>query len=558
LNDELRPAGTLVDLLRSRATAHGARPAFGYLDRGERLVDETTYAELDSAARSVAGHLLDRGAGGKPVLVALPPGLDFVRTFVGCLYAGAFAVPVPQLLQRQTYDRVRTIAADARPAALLVHRDAAGARQNGIVDALPNGAGALVLAEEALAARPIAHVPAAAPDGLAFIQYTSGSTRKPKGVAVTHRNLMASQAMIAAAFGHGEHDIGVSWLPHHHDMGLIGAVLQPLYMGCRSLLMSPLAFVQKPLRWLRAIATYRGTSVAAPNFGYELCTRAVSDEDAAALDLSCLRVASTGAEPIRVSTLDRFAAKFAASRLAPGALLACYGLAEATLLVSAGVPGSGIRRRYFTASGRDIVSCGFPSCGSEVVLLRPGETSRVPTESYGEICVRGEHVSPGYWHGEHSELVPDTANRVTLDGATFLRTGDLGALVDGELYVVGRLKDMLIVHGENHYAEEIEETLSEMPETAPLATSVAFSVDSGEAEALIVVCEVAWRAFPLADADEIASHVRTRVGQVHGIVPRDVRFVPYGTVPRTSSGKVRRSALRELYLQGLPQADRGD
>ncbi|GAB5377984.1 MAG: hypothetical protein AcusKO_44460 [Acuticoccus sp.] len=327
-----------------------------FLERGERPADRATFAELDGAARRVAGHLVARGLAGKPVLLAFEPGLDFIRCFLGCLYAGAIAVPLPGVGQRRARARTAAIVADVGDAAILTGGE--GAAQDAATDAGGRGL-ARIAAADALAAPALAETTAAGRDDPAFIQYTSGSTSRPKGIVVTHGNIMANLAMIAAAFAEDGRTIGVGWLPHSHDMGLIGCILHPLHVGASCYLMSPLAFLQKPVRWLRAIDRYRGTVSGAPNFGYELCVRHIRPQDLGGVDLSCWRLAGCGAEPVRLATMERFAALMAPHGFSDTALYPCYGLAEATLFATGGTAGTGVRTRIL-ARGR--AAPGSPLC----------------------------------------------------------------------------------------------------------------------------------------------------------------------------------------------------
>lgn len=553
-------ASTIVDLIRARAKQRGDRPAMSFLERGEREIDRASYAELDRAARAVAGALLDTRAHGKPVLVALPAGIDFVRCFLGCLYAGAYAVPVPYPLQRRNWDRIKAIVLDAGPDALLTTRAIAGDRE--LAEACGDFAGSTIPAEEALAAAPLETLPPLAPSDIALIQYTSGSTSRPKGVVVTHRNLMANQAMIEEAFGHDETTVVASWLPLHHDMGLIGCVLQPLYVGGRCVFMSPLSFLQKPLRWLRAIAKHRATTTGAPNFGYDLCLRAIAKDDAANVDLSSLRLAFCGAEPVRPETMRSFAARFARCGFDAKALYPCYGLAEATLFVSGRAAGAGIvcrapppvrageERVALMPSRRELVSCGWPRQGADIAILALHRAEAVPPSTIGEICVSGDNVSPGFWSRPRAEITPDTARLVQFAGRIYLRTGDLGFVTDGELYIAGRLKDMMIVHGANIYAEDVEATVKDLPEARCLGAVAGFAIEGERGEAMVVICE--WAEEPPPDGGAaLRNALKKAVAEAHGLVPAAVLLVARGAIPRTASGKLQRGLARARYLQGI-------
>ncbi len=555
-----RVAPTLVDRIRARADQTGQRPALIFLERGEREGARASYADLDRAAQAVARSLLDAGAGNRPVLVALPAGIDFVYAFLGCLYAGAFAVPAPYPQQRRHWERLFGILADAGPAAILTAGELAAdpdfSARCGAMSARPIAIGT------ALAAAPRETVLSPNPSDLAFIQYTSGSTTRPKGVAVTYRNLAANQAMIADAFDDDENSVGVHWLPLHHDMGLIGGILQPLYVGALGVFMSPFAFLQNPARWLRAITAYRATTSGGPNFGYDLCLRKIGPQLLGDLDLASWRVAHCGAEPVRSATMRAFAERFAACGFAAGALYPCYGLAEATLFVSGRGVGDGIScrsapplssqaRLALTPGRRELVSCGWPRRGAGVAILALDRAEALPEGAIGEICVSGDNVTPGFWSGEFTEIAPDTTRRVECGGRIWLRTGDLGFVAGGELFIAGRLKDMMIIHGTNIYAEDVEATVMALPQASCLRLTACFAIELERAEAMVVVCELADKAPPtdgIGNALFVA--IRRAVGEAFGTIPAHSLLVARGDLPVTASGKIRRGTARARYLAG--------
>jgi acyl-CoA synthetase (AMP-forming)/AMP-acid ligase II len=547
-------ASTLAAVLRRHGATIRDRVALTYLERGESPCDQATFGDLDISARQIAGFLFEAGLVGKPVLLAIGPGLDFVRCFLGCLYAGVLAVPVPALSQRRGRARIAAILSDVEPAGILASglgvADAAWLRLVGGADDRPIQ---VFDVSDALAGRAIEVFNAPHPDAPAYIQYTSGSTSDPKGVVISHRNIMANLAMIEAAFGENEAGVGVSWLPHYNDMGLVGCILQPLFLGARCILMSPLAFLQQPLRWLRAIDRYRATASGAPNFAYDLCARHIKPEQLQGLDLSSWRMAFCGSEPIRLDTMMRFAKALRPAGFREQAIYPCYGLAEATLLATGGRPGSGIRSQTFAhRAGRpqQVVACGRPWLDARCVILDPERLTPSPPNGFGEICVAGDHVSPGLWSSERGGIVADVERQVTIEGQRFLRTGDLGAIVDDELFVVGRLKDVIISRGTKLCAEDIERTIASLPETIEVGTAAAFSIDDGIVESLVVVCETTRNRMRSADHAALLAALSMAVAEAHGILPADVAIVPPNSIQRTSNGKVQRSATREHYQQG--------
>jgi acyl-CoA synthetase (AMP-forming)/AMP-acid ligase II len=554
---------TLLSLLRGHARSIGDRRALLYLERGERPVDGASFAELDASARAAARSLRDSGLAHKPVLLALPPGLDFVRCFLGCLYAGAVAVPVPYPIQQRNWDRLRRIAEAARPAAILTARSAAASRNLAevVVERRSSAPMRVLAADEVLAGTPLDDVSLPEPGDLAFIQYTSGSTSRPKGVAVTHGNIMANEAMIKAAFGHDSNTVVVSWLPLHHDMGLIGSVLQPLYVGGQCILMSPLAFLQKPVRWLWAIQNYRGTTSGAPNFGYELCVCVIDERQVAGLDLTSWQLAFCGAEPVRLHTMRRFVGKFAGCGFADTALYPCYGLAEATLFVSGRAHGSGVRHRGIgrkvtppqlagTGNRRELVSCGSPWLGGGVVILDIERPIALPAGIIGEIGVSGPHVSPGFWSAAASAVIPDTDRQAIVNGDAVLRTGDLGFVADGELYIAGRLKDMIIIHGTNIYAEDVEAIVSDLPEADCLRLVACFGIERDSGEAMVLVGELTGKALPADGGKAVLTTIGRAVGEAFGAIPAASLLVARGGLPVAASGKLQRGLARARYLKG--------
>ena len=511
---------SFIEIVRERAGRLGERCAFTFLGDGETPTERLTYAEVDRKARSIAADLQRRGGEGERVLLLFPPGLDFVTAFLGCLYAGAVAVPAYPPSPGRGTGRLRSLLGHAKPRLALttppllprVEREVEGSTEAVALDGL--------LPEDW---RP----PAVGPDSLAFLQYTSGSTSTPKGVRVTHGNLIANERAIQLSFGQSEESVVVGWLPLYHDMGLIGNVLQPLWCGATCVLMSPLSFLQRPRRWLEAIDRFRGTTSGGPDFAYSLCVRKIPPAEREGLDLSSWRVAFNGAEPVRAATLDAFAEAFASCGFRRDAFYPCYGLAEATLFVSGGDPDAAPR-----VSG-NLVSCGWAWPG-ERILVVDSEGRELPAGEEGEIQVSGPSVADGYWEGE------------SFGG--FLRTGDLGRLDEhGELFVTGRLKDLIVVRGRNFYPHDLERTAEESHPALRSGGGAAFSVDIEGEERLVVVHEVERRRE--AEAGEAAEAIRAAVLREQEVSPHDVVPIRAGTLPKTSSGKVRRGACRDLYLQ---------
>jgi amino acid adenylation domain-containing protein len=557
---------TYVDVVRYHSQIRGDATAFIFLNGEEEEARKLSFSELDQRARVVACELQRRGARGQRVLLLYDPGLDFIVAFLGCLYAGAVAVPAaPPTMRDARIQHLQGIIRDSGITLVL----AAGSVIDRVADVALLAAGCeqfdLILTEllddtnvEAWRMPPIGR------QDLAFLQYTSGSSGQPRGVRISHDNLLANQAAIETAFGHGPETVFVGWAPLFHDMGLIGNVLQPLYLGVPSILMSPLTFLRKPGAWLRAISRYRATTSGGPNFAYDLCTARVSEAERAELDLSTWSVAFNGAEPIQAGTLERFASAFANSGFRKQALHPCYGMAEATLLVTSARPHQfhvtiGVDRRMLEkgevhklpvtdrASVALVSSGAVQGEGQRLIIADPKTRRRLPDGTVGEIWISGNCIAEGYWRRD----IEDATFKVTLAGddeAVWYRSGDLGFLVGGELYVTGRHTELIIVRGRNHYPQDIEQTVERADASLRPHSGAAFLAPAGGAEQLVVIQEVERRRLREFDAARVAAAVRAAVARQHELMVADIVFVRPGTVPKTSSGKIRRAAARAAYL----------
>jgi acyl-CoA synthetase (AMP-forming)/AMP-acid ligase II len=561
---ELMAAPSVVEVLRLRARQSPAARAYTFLPDGEAEGGSLTWAELDWRARAIAAAFQARGLQGERALLLFPPGLDFVAAFFGCLYAGTVAVPAYPPRSERHLSRLLAIAGDAQPRAALVDAATAAAAArwrraapelDGIawidIEKIPAGAAASWRGPDLGSA------------ALAFLQYTSGSTSAPKGVMVSHGNLAHNERVIQSAFQQDEESVDVGWLPLYHDMGLIGNVLQPLWAGGSCVLMPPLAFLQRPRRWLEAIGRYRATTSGGPDFAYDLCLRKIAPGDREGLDLSSWQVAFNGAEPVRAETQERFAAAFAACGFRSAAFYPCYGLAEATLFVAGGTPGlraevcevdaAALAQHRIEAprpesASRTLVSCGRPWQGQAVEIVDPQTGRRCAPGEVGEIWVAGESVTGGYWNRPDETAAAFGACLPGFDGDRFLRTGDLGFDLGGELFVTGRLKDLIILRGRNHYPQDFERTVESCHPALRPGCGAAFSVDLDGEERLVVAQEVerTWRG-PLA---EVAEAVRRAVAEEHEVRVHEVVLLRTGGVPKTSRGKVRRQACRATWLAG--------
>jgi acyl transferase domain-containing protein/acyl-CoA synthetase (AMP-forming)/AMP-acid ligase II/thioesterase domain-containing protein/acyl carrier protein len=559
-------ATTFCEVLERRATEQPERRAFTYLADGEREELTLSYAEIDARARAVAARLEELGATGQRVLLLYPPGLDYAAAVFGCLYAGAVAVLVfPPHLNRPT-PRLARIVEDAEPAVALTTAAVLGNLERRLVHS-PQLEALRWLATDGLGAAGGAgwRRPEVAADAMAFLQYTSGSTGEPKGVMLDHGNLLDNLELIRTGFAvDPEADHGVIWLPMYHDMGLLGGLLAPVHVGIPVTLMSPAAFLQRPARWLEVMSNHRGTISGGPDFAYRLCADKVTEEQRESLDLSPWRVAFCGAERIHAETLDRFSDAFGPCGFRREAFYPCYGMAETTLIVSGGraadppvldhVQREGLERDRAEPAPADapgtraVVGCGRPLGALEVAIVDPETAERLADGAVGEIWVAGPSVARGYWNRPEESAA--TFGAQTADGGgPFLRTGDLGYLRDGELYVTGRLKDLVIVRGQNHYPEDLERTAENAHPALLSGGAAAFSVEAGGEERLVLACEVDRRQRDV-DADEAAAAVRWAIAENHELAPYAVVLVRTGGLPRTSSGKLRRAASRAAFEAG--------
>ncbi len=624
--DQPPPArlATFVEIARWRAERGSDQSAFTFLVPGRNEVQTVSYSELDRRVRAVAAALLASGQRGQRVLIVQQPGLEYITSLFACMYAGMVAVPVYPLdgfRLQHTLPRLQAITRDAEAAIMLTSGAAMLAGTSAEDDSVAGPLGDLckqaVLRTDRIdwsLAETYRSVQTGRND-LAILQYTSGTTGQPRGVALRHRHLLANAQQIYSAY-HVPDAVCVFWLPPYHDMGLVGGLLLPMFAGRRSVLMSPTSFVQQPAAWLQAIARYRGTTTASPNFGYELCLRKVVEEELESLDLSSLRVAISGAEPIRASTLRRFAERFSVCGFRSSALTPAYGMAEATLAITGkplgaepvavdfdaaelqgqrAVPlaaedhsqGGGAAAAGQADSGTrqvsTLVGCGLPLDAAEVLIVDPDTLRPLEENRVGEIWVRGPAVASGYWQQdalsqatfaatlaapEWPTAALPTAPSVGVPtaeidrgaikhasarpAAAYLRTGDLGFMHGDQLFVSGRLKDLIIIAGRNYFAHELEAAIQSAHEALKVDGGVAFSYPcdnpgDGGSERLVIVQEVLRpKRYALS---ELADQVRTTLAERFDLSPDAVLLIPAGSLSKTSSGKLQRNECRRRYLQ---------
>jgi len=554
-----------VELAQWRAQMNGKKTAYIFLPSGEGEESSLTYEALDRRARAVAVWLQKNCRPGARVLLMLPSGLEYISAFFGCLYGGMIAVPAfpPSLNNgRHSQDRLVGIIADAAVSVVLTTTAILPRVRRFVSD---SGAAIAVSAlgeiEDSLSEE--WRDPSLASHDIALLQYTSGSTSAPKGVMISHANILHNELMIQQACAHTAESTFVGWLPLYHDMGLMGNILQPLYLGSQSVLLSPLTFLQMPVRWLQAISRYRGHTSGGPNFAYELCVRKILPEERSGLDLSSWKVAFNGAERVHAETLERFAAAFASCGFQYRTFFPCYGLAETTLMVSGSKTGIGPTVRLVGARELEIgkaedakpdceaistVSCGKPVVLTDVLIVDRATGKTCEDGETGEVWVSGPAVSAGYWNKPRETEETFRAKLSQDDDRYFCRTQDMGFLYKGELFITGRYRDLIIIRVQNYHPEDIEWTVQECELPAKKGLTAVFSIPINNEEKVVVLQEV--EGLEGRDGEALAAHIRSAISQHHEIAVHAVAFVKMGSLPKTTSGKIQRHLCRKEFIAG--------
>ncbi len=566
---------TLIDLLTHRAIDRANQTAYTFLTDGHTKEISISYEELDRQSRTIASKLQLNSNIGSRVLLLYPPGLEFVAAFFGCIYAGRVAVPVYPPRPNHSLSRLQAIIADAQATIALTTAGVLSHVEQGFAE-FPDLHNISWIATDNIKNNDIGNdnvennlaqawrKPAANSDTLAVLQYTSGSTGTPKGVMLTHGNLLHNSTLIHQYFEHNNESQGVIWLPPYHDMGLIGGIIQPLYGGFPVTLMSPVDFLQKPYRWLQAISRYKGTTSGGPNFAYDLCVRKITDEQRANLDLSSWEVAFNGAEPIRAETLEQFTAAFAPCGFRKEAFYPCYGMAESTLIISGGlktsqpiyksIKANGLEKNQVIPATKDnqkiltLVNCGQTRMKQKIAIADPEKLTSCAPGQVGEIWVSGKSIARGYWNRPEQTKLNFQAYLSDTGEGPFLRTGDLGFLEDDELYITGRIKDLIIIRGRNHYPQDIEQTVQRSHPALRMGHGAAFSVEIEGNELLVITQEVKRNYLRKLDVNQVFIAICQAVVQEHEIPVYGILLLKTGSIPKTSSGKIQRYACRRGFI----------
>ncbi len=557
-------ATSIIEQVQLHVAAKPTDTVYRFLTDG--VESNFSYQELDNRARTIAAHLQQMNIRGERALLLYPSGLEYISAFLGCLYAGVIAVPAYPPRKNRSFQRIELVMNDCKAKVALTTQQI----KNDVARKFTEETSVkdlhwIATDTEAIDAPTDYKNYMPWGDDIAFLQYTSGSTGSPKGVMVTHRNLIHNSSLINRFFESGSHSQGVIWLPPYHDMGLIGGILQPLYTGFPVTLMAPETFLQKPIEWLSAITQYKGTISGGPNFAYDLCVNKITEEQKATLDLSSWEVAFNGAEPIRAHTIKTFSKAFESCGFRQEAFYTCYGMAEATLFVTGCAKSSAPRvisanktalennhviLNHTPEHSQELVGSGLINDHANTLIVHPDSLTKLPDNQIGEIWISGESIAKGYWNKGLQNTETFYAYLFDSGEGPFMRTGDLGFIHKGELYVTGRLKDLIIVRGKNHYPQDIEATAEQSHPSLQHGACIAFTVDVENAEQLVLVQEVKRTALHDFQIAEVSEMIRREVAEHHGLPIHEIVFLKTGGVPKTSSGKLQRQACKKAYLEG--------
>lgn len=571
INEEDTFKCTIPEIIQARAILTPERIAYIYLKDGEEDKDVITYKELDKSARIIAQRLLEINAKGERALMLYHPGTDFIKALYGCFYAGVIAVPAYAPRKNRSLDRIKTLVVDSGATIVLCVTEIHNLFERSFSDFEELKSMQWVPTDQCLTTEPeMIELALPLPTDIALLQYTSGSTGLPKGVMVTHQNIIRNLEFIRQCFSLRPESVSVSWLPSFHDMGLIDGVIGPCYNGFTGVLMPPVAFIQKPVRWLKAIMKYKGTHGGAPNFAYDLCVEGVQFEERQNLDLSSMETLYCGAEPIRKDTIDRFIKTYSEYGFRANAMFPCYGMAETTLIIAGpealrgpvylNVSASALEMNKIVPvienehDSRFLAGVGYSWIDTDVKIVNPDTLELTKQDEVGEIWISGSIVTAGYWNKEevtlntfHARIKDNSGNE---GHRNYLRTGDLGFFHNGELYITGRLKDMVILQGKNLYPQDIEFIVEKSHPAMRANASAAFSIEQNNTEKLVIVAEVERSWIRDLNTEEVCDAIRNNIAEEFEQEVYAIQLLRTASILKTSSGKIQRKACQKAFLSG--------
>jgi 8-amino-7-oxononanoate synthase len=556
---------SFVDVVRAHGHDIPEEIAYRFLSHGEDETSTLTFRQLDDQSKRIAATLQRMAVPGDRVVLLYQPGLEFIVGFLGCLYAGMIAVPAPPPKRKGAHDRFKNLISHCKPTLIISPEYPSASPTSLNRDDVFYGV--TIRSHEFLLQQDDEwHEINPRLSDIAFLQFTSGSTQNPRGVMISHENLIANNELIRTGFGHNGGLVGVNWLPFYHDMGLIGTVLHPLFMGRPSVLMPPASFLQCPVRWLKAISKYRGTTCGGPPFAYDLCTHRVSDDSLAELNLESWEVAFIGSEPVFPDTIARFSRRFSSCGFRNNAFYPCYGLAEATLIVTGGSKLAGPVERFYADDDRfankytrslnhdatvrthNLVSCGLPLGDCDCLIVDPASQRPLPELHVGEVWLRGRSVAHGYWNNVQDSLETFSAHLSTGDTEFWLRTGDLGFSDAGEIFITGRIKDLIKIRGRSVWPSDIEHLIARSHLAFEDTRSVVFVSAEMCDQNLIAIAEVrrslTRHETTLRDA---ALSAKISIANEFGVSVDAFLLVAPGVLPTTSSGKIQRTLCKQKF-----------
>ncbi len=566
LSPDAFPVKDMVSLLLKNADRFEDKALYIFLDNGQNESMRVSYRDVVNKAKAVAAELQENGEKGNHILLLFPAGIEFIVSLFGCFLAGMVAIPAYPPRRKKVDPRFLSILHDAKPSTILatqqIHADLEQVDTNGArLDKVRT-----LIYESIQSNQEHEWInPGVNGDDILLLQYTSGSTGTPKGIMVSHWNMIHNSECIRRSFGFDENMIVVNWLPNFHDMGLIGNLIQPAYVGGSVVTMPPIKFIQEPLNWLKSISEYKGTCSGAPNFAYDYCVDKIPNDADENLDLSSLNVLYSGSEPVRKKTLERFCTRFKGAKFTAKQFFPCYGMAETVLIVTGGdykadpvyfnADVKALEENLIVAAkdgqeSRPITACGFPWQGMSVCIVNPETKTGSPSRKIGEIWVKGPSVTLGYWNKSKETKETFHAYIEGSDDGPWMRTGDLGFIHDGQLYVSGRLKDLIIIRGANFFPNDIEYSVENCHPALRKNASTAFSMDIGDEEKLIIIQEIERAYMHDFNEEEIFESIRKVVFEDHGIQADKIILARMGSIKKTSSGKTQRFAMRKIYSDG--------